>query len=333
VRAHELIENPADCRPHVVLLGAGASLAAFPNGDAAGRRLPLMRDLVELVGLEPLFASAGMDSGLDDFEAAYACMFSRDDLASTRAQIEARVHAYFAVMALPDTATLYDRLVLALRPCDAILTFNWDPFLLDAYARNWHVASLPMIYFLHGNVRIGACRDHGRPGRSGLPCPTCGQTLTPVPLLYPIGNKDYTSDPYIAAAWIDARELIAEALTLTVFGYGAPVSDAGAVSLLRDSWFARSNRQIEHMQVVDVVPADVLHERWASFLPTGHLNARTSFDASWLSMWPRRSNQALLHSMSTGEPCETFPLPQTDNLQDLQRYVAEIAAHETQSTG
>ncbi len=36
-------------RPHVVLLGAGASRAAFPKGDANGLRLPLMSDFVETV--------------------------------------------------------------------------------------------------------------------------------------------------------------------------------------------------------------------------------------------------------------------------------------------
>ena len=32
--------------PHVVILGAGASLAAFPDGDKNGRKLPLMNDIV-----------------------------------------------------------------------------------------------------------------------------------------------------------------------------------------------------------------------------------------------------------------------------------------------
>ena len=40
-------------RPHVVILGAGASLAAFPNGDANGIRLPLMLDFIEKI--KPLF--------------------------------------------------------------------------------------------------------------------------------------------------------------------------------------------------------------------------------------------------------------------------------------
>ena len=31
-------------RPHLVVLGAGASRAAFPDGDKNGKRLPLMAD-------------------------------------------------------------------------------------------------------------------------------------------------------------------------------------------------------------------------------------------------------------------------------------------------
>lgn len=52
------------------------------------------------------------------------------------------------------------RKLLALREKDTIFTFNWDPFLFDAYQRNRHAVSLPSIYFLHGNVRIGACEEH-----------------------------------------------------------------------------------------------------------------------------------------------------------------------------
>ncbi len=36
-------------RPHVVLLGAGASRAAFLNGDRNGKILPLMADFVKHV--------------------------------------------------------------------------------------------------------------------------------------------------------------------------------------------------------------------------------------------------------------------------------------------
>ena len=30
-----------NCRPHVVILGAGSSYAAIPNGDKYGRKIPV----------------------------------------------------------------------------------------------------------------------------------------------------------------------------------------------------------------------------------------------------------------------------------------------------
>jgi hypothetical protein len=47
-------------RPHVVILGAGASLQAFPDGDRKGQRLPLMYELVEVVGLRSVSEQQGI---------------------------------------------------------------------------------------------------------------------------------------------------------------------------------------------------------------------------------------------------------------------------------
>ena len=57
--------------PHVFILGAGASRAACPNGDAKGRELPVMADLIDLVGLGPLLTQHGIASQEGDFEAVY----------------------------------------------------------------------------------------------------------------------------------------------------------------------------------------------------------------------------------------------------------------------
>ncbi|HEN5671252.1 TPA: hypothetical protein U6347_003276, partial [Legionella pneumophila] len=54
VTKQELIENPKDLKPHVVLLGAGASKAAFPNGDKSGNELPVMNDLAKILSLNNL---------------------------------------------------------------------------------------------------------------------------------------------------------------------------------------------------------------------------------------------------------------------------------------
>ncbi|HBD7214869.1 TPA: hypothetical protein K1Y51_001717, partial [Legionella pneumophila] len=51
MKKEEIIENPSVFKPHVVLLGAGASLAALPNGDANKKQLPLMNNLVEVIQL------------------------------------------------------------------------------------------------------------------------------------------------------------------------------------------------------------------------------------------------------------------------------------------
>jgi len=45
----DIVHKPINCRPHVVLLGAGASRAAFPNGDKHRKKLPVMNDLVDVV--------------------------------------------------------------------------------------------------------------------------------------------------------------------------------------------------------------------------------------------------------------------------------------------
>ena len=63
------IKKNTNHAPHVVILGAGASLAAVPNGDVSGRQLPLMKNLIEIVGLEALLVTHGIKDGYDDFEA------------------------------------------------------------------------------------------------------------------------------------------------------------------------------------------------------------------------------------------------------------------------
>ena len=72
--ARELIESPQQRgRPHVVLLGAGANRAAFPNGDRASRRVPLMNDLVDIVGLKQEIEDTGESFENDqNFESIYS---------------------------------------------------------------------------------------------------------------------------------------------------------------------------------------------------------------------------------------------------------------------
>ena len=326
----ELIEFPRDLQPHVVLLGAGASRAAFPNGDASGRPLPVMDDFVEIVGLATQFKQAGLEDVLEkNFETLYGRLASEAKYSDMVRNIERSTERYFSGLSLPSRATIYDRLLISLRPTDAVFTFNWDPFLFDAYQRNRHVIPLPDIFFLHGSVRVGACLVHDIWGeRKGL-CPKCSKPLVDVPLLYPIEQKDYSKNPFIRRNWHAAQILFRDAFTLTIFGYGAPDSDTEAVQLLRSAWMSRSDRSIEHIEIVDVANQSLLYSRWSPFSPTHHYRVTRSFEQSRLARWPRRSCESLLYPMTEGMPCEDFPLPITDNLVDLQTFALEISRYES----
>lgn len=329
ITKRQLIEDPRDLRPHVVLLGSGASRAAFPHGDAYGRALPIMADLIEIIGLQPLVEKAGSEyRSEENFEVLYGRLASEPGHGQLVREMERQIDRYFAALSLPNHATIYDRLLVSLRPTDAIFTFNWDPFLFDAYQRNRDSVALPEIFFLHGNVRIGACVQHDRWGPREGRCPECLELLTDVPLLYPIDQKDYSADPYIRRNWDAAKQLFADAFTLTSFGYSAPASDKDAVHLLESAWLIRSDRSLEHVEIIDIADQATLHGRWSAFTPTLHYRIESSFEQSRLARWPRRSREALWYPMSQGTPCEDFPLPTTDSLIELQKYASRIAFYE-----
>ncbi|MCH7547086.1 MAG: hypothetical protein IID30_11870 [Planctomycetes bacterium] len=325
----DLIEAPMDLRPHIVLLGAGASRAACPTGDAGGRLLPVMDDLIDVVGLQQLIDRVRPE-GLQDrnFEAFYGQMIADPKCASQVKEIERHIDSYLSSLSLPTHTTIYDQLLVSLRPRDAVFTFNWDPFLFDAYQRNRYSVSLPEIFFLHGNVRIGACREHDLWGDRNGVCLKCSQRLSDVPLLYPIARKDYSNNDYIRHSWEAAKTLFKDAFTLTIFGYSAPDSDKDAKELLRSAWLDRSDRKMEHIEIIDIADHSYLHDCWSPFTPTFHYDIVRIFEQSRLARWPRRSGESIWFPMTQGIPCEDFPLPISDSLEELQAFVGEIARHE-----
>lgn len=320
-----LIKNPENIRPHVVLLGAGASRAAFPTGEGTNKRLPLMNDFCKVLELTTLLNNAGIDP-TQNFESIYSNI--KD--VTLRATLEEQISKYFLSLSLPPTVTDYDRLLLSLREKDAVFTFNWDPFLFDAWVRNHHIIKLPEIFFLHGNVRIGSCIKHHQWGRKWDICSTCNENFAEVPLLYPIENKDYSenANEYIKEAWKNAKYFFSNAFTITIFGYGAPTSDVDAVKLLRSAWFDGNQRKLEHIEIIDIADSNTLHERWGSFTPTNHYQIRRNLSESRLLQWPRRSCESLFYPMTKGEACEAFPLTATNDLDVLHKAIQEIAHYE-----
>ncbi len=242
-------------RPHLVIIGAGASRAALPLGDRDGRQLPVMADFANVVPVGPILQETGIKWRGRNFEEVYYELLSNPRWNEATADLESVIYKYFASLELPPTPTLYDFLVLSLRGKDVIATFNWDPFLIQAYRRNKdRVPSLPRLLFLHGNVAAGFCARDGVLGPKGARCSRCDWPFAPSKLLYPVRTKDYTSDPMIASAWTDVQHALKEALFVTIFGYGAPASDAGAVHLLSQAWGEWQDREFEEFEIIDIRP-------------------------------------------------------------------------------
>lgn len=80
-------------RPHVVVLGAGASRAACPKGDKNGKLLPVMADFAKVVGLTDLFREWGIDADRN-FEDTYSDLYEAGETEKLK-QLNERVEGYF----------------------------------------------------------------------------------------------------------------------------------------------------------------------------------------------------------------------------------------------
>ena len=87
---------------HVVILGAGASIAsARHNPEPSGKKLPSMGDFIEVVGLDDILTST-RDRG--NFEATYSRLYLENPNSPTILEINDRVSNYFGSLCLPDAA-------------------------------------------------------------------------------------------------------------------------------------------------------------------------------------------------------------------------------------
>lgn len=318
-------------RPHVVLLGAGASKAALPNGDSYGVPVPLLRDVSKDLHLDALFPEDLVELASSDFEAAYSRLADRD--LSLTTEIDQLVRSYFEALELPPEPNLYDVLNLSLRSKDAICTFNWDPFLMQSRIRlvKHGAKNLPRLHFLHGNVLAGFCKPDNTMGLIGRRCSRCGERFEPSPLLFPVEKKNYQDGGFIEGEWMQTRELLANCFMLTVFGYSAPVTDVEAVELLRSGWGEREKRMLEQTEVVNRPGSDhdELRKTWDPFIHTHHYEIHDSFYDSWIANHPRRTGEAFWHQYLDAKFITDNPVPpNSDSLDELVAWFSDLRAAE-----
>lgn len=324
------IKTNTNHAPHVVILGAGASLAALPNGDRHGMPLPLMGNLMEIVGLTPLLEEHNITTPINDFEAFYDELATDDSNKALLQGMEETIHDYFVELELPNEATLYDYLLLALREKDLIATFNWDPFLAQAYRRNTIIRKLPHIVFLHGNVEIGMCETHKRKGYVFQVCPDCDSQLTPSRLLYPVKQKDYSADAFIKNEWDVLRDFLQRAYFITVFGYSAPTTDVEARELMLGEWRNNPSMELGQINIVDIRTREELETAWEDFFIRQHYGIYKELVDTYLFRHPRRTCDAFAMATLQQQPWRENPFPQLEDLGQIQDWVRPLLDEEEQ---
>lgn len=279
-------------RPHVFILGAGASKAALPYGDRNGVECPVMDSFLKKTGLEYLIQDTPFRTLNDNLETIYSAIHESGRYPEKLSALEKGVREYFEQLVIPLAPTVYDYLLLSLRDKDYIFTFNWDDLLVQAYYRVRNITTnLPKIYFLHGNVAMGYCEScAGVVDFSEGFCPKCGKPLIRQPLLYPVKEKNYQFNQSISDAWHDFLIILKNCSILTIFGYGAPPSDAAAIDLMKAA-FSATFRRYDSVEIIDVKSEKQLIEDWEPFIaPTNyHVECYTSLFDSFISKFPRRS--------------------------------------------
>ncbi len=317
--------------PHVVILGAGASLAAFPNGDKNGRKLPLMYNIVEVIGMQDVLDRNGVEYEGDNFEEFYSNLVLQNANNKILNEIERSIYDYFSAMELPDEPTLYDYLVLSLRDKDIIATFNWDPFLALAFKRNRHLTNkMPKIAFLHGNVAVGCCLEHKCEGfLNDVECDQCGKPLNPTQLLYPVEQKNYQADGFIENEWKNLRHHIKNAYMITVLGYSAPTTDVEAKELLLSAWNDNSTTGFGVFHVIDIKEKSEVEENWKAF-KAWSCSVGRDLRVSSLFYHPRRSCDAFAMATLQGKPWEDNPFPQFNTLSELQKWIKPLIDEENE---
>lgn len=295
---------------HLLILGAGASIAStLKNPELSGKELPSMNNIIDIVGLNDIISNLpnSLQVLRGDFEKLYSNLFINGLYLKEKSEIEKRIYNYFKELRLPETPTIYDYMILSLRHHkDVIATFNWDPFLYQAFNRNSKFIKPLGILHLHGNVALGFCKSDGTIGPSGGILKTNYNYFEPTRLLYPIEEKNYNSDEFIRGQWEALQNELQKAKRVTIFGYRAPKSDIGAISIMEKAWGGADKRVMEQFELIDIREENEVKKSWNNFIHETHYDYHTNFFKSSIAQHPRRSIESYHHWSTPFTPDEMF---------------------------
>lgn len=153
----------------------------------------------------------------------------------------------YARLELPEEFTILDRLVLSLTSNDAIVSFNWDDLVIQAYQRMSDYVPeemLPILAFPHGNAQTVYNNKHYTSKRI-----VTSPGWFDSPLNMPVDEIDYKSDVFINSQWHILDFFMRNAQMITFFGYRGPDSDEQDLKHL-DELFAK-NEICDKIEIID----------------------------------------------------------------------------------
>lgn len=286
--------------PHVVILGAGATIAALPQGDKNGKEQFPMKSLSRIKNIRDILREYGINPDkVVDFEAFFSSLYKDNPNSVIIKKIESAIFEYYRDMILPDTPTIYDYLVLSLTEKDLIATFNWDPFIDQAIARNTIAGNIPKVVHLHG------CVNSKKPK-----------------LLYPTLEKNYSLIPEIKADWDIFDDYLSRAICLTIFGYSAPISDIAARNRIKQKIENNQSNELIDTQIIDIKPSEELEQNWLNVISQRFFSNVNRFEESNLYLFVRNTCQQYINATMQQNPQIPNPYPDKkfERLIELQNF-------------
>jgi len=294
-KINDQIKTVKDGFKHVVIIGAGASKASCDrNPEKNGNKIPLMNNLPKIIDLKEELKDINNKHCSSNFEILFSELYKQEKNSKRLKNIEQKIYDYFSNLKLPNNPTIYDYLILSLRSKDLIASFNWDPFLWQAYERNIVLTkNLPQIAFLHGNVAIGICDETKTfgPIGNGYYNKLTGEPYKPTKLLYPIEEKNYNSDPYIKDQWQLLSYFLKSPARVTIFGYSAPDTDVEAILTLKKAFGKKETHSFTQFEIIDIRDEEKLYELWDDFIFSHHYEIHKDYFDSTLAKFPRRTGE------------------------------------------
>ncbi|HNX57011.1 MAG TPA: hypothetical protein PKO30_15565 [Prolixibacteraceae bacterium] len=317
---------------HVVILGAGASKAAcLDRPEKNQKKIPLMNELPDVIDLSNEIKDISVDFKTEGFEELFSRLYETEGNSPRLDEIERKIYDYFKKLEISDSPTIYDYLVLSLRNKDMIATFNWDPFLWQAYERNLKFTKdLPQLAFLHGNVAIGISKESmtfGPTGRLGL---QTGKIFEPTRLLYPIGNKNYTDGAFIEDQWNLLSHFLGNNPSIvTIFGYRAPKTDIEAIRIMKEAWgITKIEHEFTRIEIINTEARDELIKTWDDFIFETHYEIYRDFFESSISLFPRRTGEVFNARFIEGRFYEEHVPPKFETLREMWQWYTPLIAAE-----